>query len=179
MKVLTILITIFSFLLVDTGERYPNIFYKASLQACPEQEAFDWVAINLFLTSDNLEQQRTKSGVSSYAIDETKLGSILGVEVNWEPRTQEDVLEYWNALGAYWQKRGVEHISDPKVCEVIGEALSTDISLQTYKDTHVPRAYYKIDNKYLVIYKSNKPGTGRTPVRLLNEDFRIISRFSM
>lgn len=183
MKIPMILITVFAVIITGLAEQSPivnkpNVYNRGEIQACPEQEPFDWVAVNLVLTAGHLEEQRIKSRISNFIFDTVEF-KTKHREVQTDPRTKEEVISYWKALGSYWNERGVKAVTETRICELIGEVIESDESIRRYQDTHTPRAYYRIKDKYLIIYKSRKPGTGRSPVVILDKDFEVAGSFGI
>src|SRR5690625_5931149 len=69
------------------------------------------------------------------------------------PQNQAEIDSYWHSLGGYWSENGVNYISDNQICENILKALKTS-QKKPDMDRYSPMAFYKINNNYLIMYKS-------------------------
>lgn len=175
--ILTVIVSIVSLTSTEISLSHTEVRY--SLNECPVQEPSDWVAVNLFLTGTQHQQNREKAGLGNLKRDDVEFNTILANYLNGEPRTKEEVIKYWNALGEYWQRKGITPETDPQVCQTINDKLSSEIFVQRYGESHIPRAYYQINDKYLIFHKSTEINTGLSPALVLDKNFNILASFGI
>jgi len=155
--------------------------YKVNeVRNCPAFEPFDWVAITHLLTANNLQLTREKASLNTYSIKESEFISITGVDKNYIAQSQEDANKYLVALGKYWTNKRVTLVIDTTICKKINDVLTTNNNVNELEKIIETRSYFKINDKYLVIYKSSAVKiSGLTTVLVLNNQFEIVNQFGM
>ncbi len=175
--IISIIILIVSFTGTEISQFYSETRY--SLNECPVQEPFDWVAVDLFITSTQHQQNREKAGFGNLEKQDIEFKTILANYLNGEPRTKEEVTQYWNALGEYWQRKGITPVTNPQVCQTINDKLNSEIFVQKYDESYIPRAYYQINDKYLIVHKSTARDTRPKPALILDKHLNILASFGI
>lgn len=173
----SVIILIVSFSGAEVSQFNSDIMH--SLNECPQQEAFDWVAVDLFITSTQHQQNREKAGFENLKKQDVEFKTILSNYLDGEPRTKEEVTKYWNALGEYWQRKGITPVTNPQVCQTINDKLNSEIFVQRNGESYIPRAYYQINNKYLILHKSEEIDTRPKPALILDKHLNIVASFGI
>lgn len=172
-----IIILIVSFTGAELSQFYSDT--RHSLNECPVQESFDWVAVDLFLTSTQHQQNRENAGLGNLKKQDVEFKTILANHLDGEPRTKEEVTQYWDALGEYWQREGITPVTNPQVCQKINDKLSSEIFVQRNQEFYSPRAFYQINDKYLILQKSGEINTRPKPALILDKNLNILASFGI
>lgn len=146
---------------------------------CTEQEPFDWVAVDLLMTSTQHLQNREKAGIGNLKKKDVEFESILAEKLDGEPSTNEEVTKYWCALGIYWQRKGIKPVTNPQSCQAIDDKLNSGTFVQRYQESHSLRAYYQINDKYLILYKSTERDTRPKPALILDKNLYVLASFGI
>ena len=177
----TLIISIIILIVSFTGTEISQFYIDTTLplNECPVQEPFDWVAVDLFFTSTQHQQKREKAGFENLQKQDVEFKTILANYLDGEPRTKEEVTQYWNALGEYWKRKGITPVTNPHVCQTINDKLSSEIFVQRYDESHIPRAYYQVNDKYLILYKSTERDTRPKPALISDKQLNILASFGI
>lgn len=78
-----------------------------------------------------------------------------------------------------WKEKEVSKVKEEKLCASISKVLDADLTFIDGSELF-DRIYYKVENKYLVIYKRKDFSTRniQIPYQILDEDFKLIGTFS-
>jgi|AntRauTorcE11898_2_1112593.scaffolds.fasta_scaffold20036_1 hypothetical protein len=177
----TLIISIIILSVSSTGTEISHFYSdtRHSLNECPVQEPFDWVAVDLFLTSTQHQQNREKAGIENLKKQDVEFKTILSNYLDGDPRTKEEVTKYWNALGEYWQRKGITPVTNPQICQKINDKLSSEIFVQRYDESHIRRAYYQINDKYIILHRSTERDTRPKPALILDKHLNILTSFGI
>jgi len=131
--------------------------------ACPETSVSDILTIHNFLTSSQFELNRKAAGIEEIKFDLDDLEK-----------------QHTDAFVTYWQERNVEIVSTSNICQSISKSLMLDNEISKYHGEFSP-IYFRVKNLYVVLYKrkSGHIEKGKNPVQILDEDFRIISKYKI
>jgi len=131
-------------------------------KASPESKTSDILRIHHFLTSPDLEIHR-------------KAVNLDEVEFNLDDLERQHTDEFIK----YWDERGVEIVSTSTICQRINKSLLSE-KRNTIGSEFSP-IYYKVKNMYIILYrkKSGHIEKGINPVQILDEDFRILSKYKI
>lgn len=173
MKIKLLFVLILCLLVTDT------LVAQSTGSNCPAQEPFDWVAIDLFLSGEQHQQTRVENGLSKLNKDESEFKLILAKYLDGDPSTKEEVQLYWQALSDYWQQNDVNLVADSKTCQKINESLRQSNSTNLMNENTVPRAFYHIEGKYLIIHRSTITTTRPQPAVIMGENFSILKTFGI
>jgi|GEM_PF-1324036 len=173
----SLFIIIFVFTVTGMSEFNNDNFHLSD--ECPEQEPFDWVAVDLFLTSTQHQQNREKASIGNMKKQDVEFKKVLAKYLDGEPRTKDEVTKYWNALGKYWQNNGIIPLTNSETCQAINNKLSSEIFVQRHQEAFNPRAFYQINDKYLIIHKSTERNTRPKSALILDKNLNILVAFGI
>lgn len=163
-------VALFIFLILLKG--YHTSHAQSSENICPEIDDISiFILHGLLLANPELESQRIEFGLNNYSSDKNKIN-------NESLQQKPDLAGY---LRAYWEEKGVKQITDSNICNKVSNALDINKKNRVLKEKYI-RTYYKVDDKYLVIYTSRKPrlGPGGSPASLiLDKDFNIVGEIAL
>jgi hypothetical protein len=180
MKTISILLSLFTIITIGAKLDWSQNSAGDVLEiSCPDKEPFDWVVVNLFLTSDRHDMLREELGLTEFVMNEDEFNKTLSKHLENDPQTEEDVIKYWNTLGDYWSTEGVKHVNGQDECKSISTALKLDIHYERLRNEYSPRAYYSIGEYYFIVFNSNQPGFRTSPARILSKEFEILEAFGM
>src|SRR5690625_190438 len=177
----TLIISIIILIVSFTGTEISQFYIDTTLplNECPVQEPFDWVAVDLFFTSTQHQQNREKAGFENLQKQDVEFKTILANYLDGEPRTKEEVTQYWNALGEYWKRQGITRVTNHHGCQTISDQLNSEIFGQSYDESHIPRAYYQVHDKYRLVYKRTEQDTRPEPALTLDRQLNILASFGI
>src|SRR5690625_1816508 len=130
----TLIISIIILIVSFTGTEISQFYLDTTLplNECPVQEPFDWVAVDLFLTSTQHQQNREKAGFENLHKQDVEFNTILADYLDGELRTKEEITQYWNVLQDYWTRKGITPVTNLHVCQIINDKLISEIFVQRY-----------------------------------------------
>jgi len=169
MKYQLILIVIISIILGVFFNEQSIIYAKDKNDfrfSCPENQNKDIFLVGYILTKQKEKSKLKANGIKEYTFDLEEIGEL----------DSDTPIK----LRKYWKNKGVRLLSDEDTCSKIENVLSSNKKYNDYLK-EFRRVYYKIDDKYFILYVRLETtlGHGKWPVQILDQNFKIVGDFKM
>lgn len=136
------------------------------IKPCPEYDDSEIILVHGILTSTGVIAKRDTTVLKAFKF-----------EIDDEALLKKpDVLMF---LVDNWKQKKVSKVQKQEICTSISKVLESDLSSISGSELF-DRIYYKVEDKYLVIYNRKDFSTRniQTPYQILDEDFKLIGTFS-